>query len=244
MKKFWKRALLPVIATFALATTAVSSHAAVVDLTFEGIAPYPSNNDVFVRDAYNGGTSSAGLSGTNYGIGFSDNALVICLNTPGVGCSNTSRGGVGDPQSQLGGLFFLSGDAAIMDVFGGFTTGFSFNYSAISVPGTVTVYDGLGGTGNVLATLGIPTTPSNCGSEFGAGFCPFVPIGVGFDGTAKSVSFAGVENQIVFDDITFGSTTPGMSTVPLPPALPLFSAALLGLAGFMRVRRGPTRLAA
>ena len=46
-----------------------------------------------------------------------------------------------------------------MDVANGFDTGFSFYYAAAQ-PGSVTVYDGLDGTGNVLATLSLPATPS------------------------------------------------------------------------------------
>src|SRR5262245_26869199 len=85
------------------------ARADVIDLTFEGInATYPSGF-AFVQNFYNGGTSSDGTSGTNFGISFSSNAQAICLNTPGVTCSNTSRGGLGDPASQLGALFFLSG---------------------------------------------------------------------------------------------------------------------------------------
>jgi len=55
--------------------------AAVVDLTFENIAPYPNGNNVFIENYYNGGTSSIGTSGPNYGVAFPSNALLICLNT-------------------------------------------------------------------------------------------------------------------------------------------------------------------
>jgi hypothetical protein len=50
-------------------------------------------------------------------------------------------------------------------------------------------------------------TPSGPCPGHDAGFCPFFPIGLAFSGTAESVSFAGVANQIVFDDVTFGSVT-------------------------------------
>lgn len=82
------------------------------------------------------------------------------------------------------------------------------------------MYDGLNGTGSLLASLSLPTTSSNCDfSLYGAGFCPFVPVGVGFAGIAKSVSFAGVANQIGFDDITFGSVTPDPKPVPEPASV-------------------------
>jgi hypothetical protein len=161
------------------------------------------------RTSYNGGTSSDGTSGTNFGIGFTANALAICLNTPGISCSNTSRGGLGNPASALGALFFLDGAETFMNVPAGFDTGFSFFYTAPNQPGTVSVFDGLNGTGNLLATLNLPTTLSGCDSSFGAGFCPFFASGIGFSGIAQSISFAGVANQVVFDDVTFGQHHPG-----------------------------------
>lgn len=194
--------------------------AASIDLTFEGIAPYPNGNDVLIENFYNGGTSSIGTSGTNYGISFPDNALLICLNTLGTSCSNTSRGGMGDPDSQEGALFFLSGSSTFLDDPSGFTTGFSFNYTAISVGGSIQVYSGLDGTGTELASLALPTTTSACPAGYGAGFCPFFPIGVSFAGTAESINFGGTANEIVFDDVTFGSATPGPSgTVPEPTSI-------------------------
>lgn len=192
----------------ALTVFASPAHAITV-LDFEGVnATYPSGY-ANVQNFYNGGTSSDGTSGTNFGIGFTANALAICLNTPGISCSNTSRGGLGNPASALGALFFLDGAETFMNVPAGFDTGFSFFYTAPNQPGTVSVFDGLNGTGNLLATLNLPTTLSGCDSSFGAGFCPFFASGIGFSGIAQSVSFAGVANQVVFDDVTFGQHHPG-----------------------------------
>lgn len=99
----------------------------VVSLNFEGInASYPSTNYANISNFYNGGTSSQGTTGTNYGISFGSNALAICLNTLTGECSNTSRGGLA-PGSDKGGLFFLDGSETYMNVAAGFTTGFSFN---------------------------------------------------------------------------------------------------------------------
>ena len=226
----------------ALALVAGVGHADVIDLTFEGLAPtYPfTSSTTFVQNFYNGGTSSAGVTGPSDGITFSANALNICLNTPGVACSNTSRGGLGDPNSQHGGLFFLSGAQTFMNVAAGFTTGFSFNHSNVNDVGSVSVFTGLSGTGTMLATLSIPTTVSACTSAYAASFCPFSADGIAFAGLAHSVSFAGVENQIVFDDVTFGSSTPGPAPAPSSPepsSLAVIGTALAALGAARRKRR-------
>ncbi|HVP50063.1 MAG TPA: PEP-CTERM sorting domain-containing protein [Candidatus Bathyarchaeia archaeon] len=215
-----------------LATASLAANAAVIDLTFENIASYPwDSSSTYVLEYYNGGTSSVGTTGPNYGVSFPDNALNICLNTLGTVCSNTSRGGLGDPNSQLGALFFLSGSNTYVNVAAGFTTGFSFYYTAINFGGSVNVWSGLNGTGTLLATLNLPTTPSGPCNGYNAGFCPFYPIGVSFAGTAMSIDFGGVANQIVFDDVTFGSATPG---TPEPGTLVMFGSGLLGVAGMLR----------
>lgn len=194
--------------TALLALSATSTaFASTIDLTFEGIAS-PANPNPAIGNYYNGG------AGPNYGITFSSNALAICLNTTTVNCSNTSRGGLGDPNSQGGGLFFLSGSSTYLDDAAGFTTGFSLNYTAVSQTGSLGVYSGLDGTGTLLATLNLALTSTGSCSGYNAPFCPFVPVGVAFTGTAESIAFSGVANQIVFDDVTFGSTTPGPSPAP------------------------------
>ena len=199
-----------------------------VVLNFEGIAPYPNANNVFIQNYYNGGAASNGNIGPNDGVTFNAPALLICLNTLSTICSNTSRGGQGDFNSQLGGVFFLGSDAITMNVTSGFDTGFSFEYTAISTPGSVAVFDGLDGSGNNLASILLPPTTSGPCPGYNAGFCPFVPVGVSFGGVAESVVFSGAANEIVFDDITFGSSTPG--GVPEPATLGLVGGALVFVA--------------
>lgn len=234
--------LAALVATTATAMPAAAQSTVVLD--FEGVnATYPSGFAA-VGDFYNGGTSSDGTSGTNYGISFSSNALAICLNTPGVQCSNTSRGGLGDPSSQRGGLFFLSGSETFLNYDAGFETGFSFFYASPSVSGSVGVYDGLNGTGNLLATLSLPTTPSACDpATYLAGYCPFVAAGVTFSGIGRSISFAGAANTIVFDDVTFGSATPGGGGVPEAATWAMMIAGMGAAGGALRRRKAVAALA-
>src|SRR6202007_2722651 len=84
--------------------------------------------------------------------------------------------------------FFLNGNF-VMNVAGGFTSGFSFYYDAYPDAGTVVVYDGLNATGNILQTLNLPVTGVGC---FTAAFYDcWQTLGVTFSGTAKAVHFSG-----------------------------------------------------
>jgi hypothetical protein len=113
-----------------------------------------------------------------------------------------------------------------MNVAGGFTTGFSFYYSAIYDSGTINVWSGLNDTGTLLATLTLPVTPDGVGTNpactmSNEPFCPFVAFGVTFSGTAESVDFGGTVNQIGFDNITLGSSVPVSSATPEPVSFSL-----------------------
>jgi len=213
------------------ALMAASAANATIDLNFEGInSTYPSGF-AFINGFYDGGTSSDGTTGPNYGITFSPNAQAICLNSTTVVCSNTSKGGLGPANSREGALFFLSGSSTFMDIPAGFTTGFSFNYVSVS---DVAVWSGVDGTGSLLATINLSPDSGSC-PGYSAAFCPFSPIGVAFSGTGKSIEFAGVANEIVFDDVTFGSVTPGVPE-PATWAMMMLGLAGLGLAGRRRAK--------
>lgn len=226
------------VASTAALSIAGAANAAVVSLNFEGVnATYPSGF-AQVLDFYNGGLSSDGTTGTDYGISFSSEALAICLNSDTVSCSNTTRGGLA-PGSDKGGLFFLSGSETILTMASGFDTGFSFFYSQIQPNnGIIKVFDDVNGTGNLLASFNLPTTPSGCPGYPGA-YCPFVAQGVSFAGIGKSVSFGGVANYVVFDDITFGSATPVITGGVPEPSTWAMAILGMGLAGatLRRARR-------
>lgn len=221
MKIFSKVAALATV----IVGAATTADAAVVVLTFEGIG-----NQASINDFYNGGTDSAGNSGTNYGINFS---------TASLGLIDSDAGGSGNFANEPSAstiAFFLSGSAATMNVAAGFDTGFSFFYSAFE-DAFVTVYSGLNGTGTVLANLPLVTNFSNggCVGDPTGQACHWDAVGVTFSGTAHSVDFGGVANQAGFDNITLGSATPGSGT-PEPAAWALMITGF-GLVGASLRRR-------
>lgn len=217
---------------------AAAARAAVV-LDFENIAPtYPfASNSVLALDYYNGGTSSAGTSGPDYGAEVSGNGLVLCLNTLTVICpapqSNASRGGLA-PGSDKAALLFTSNSDPYINVAAGFNTGFAFNYASVAQSGSAQVYSGLNGTGTLLASIPLVPNAGACPGYVGV-YCPFSGAGTSFLGVAQSVFFAGAANQIVFDDITFGSAIPG---VPEPTTNVMMLAGLLLLGSLAVSRRG------
>jgi hypothetical protein len=192
-------------------------------LSFEGL-----KDNEPVLNYYNGGLGGMGSGpSSNFGIVFSANSLAILEDEAG-GSGNFA----GEPSASTV-VYFLSGGADTMNVAAGFTTGFSFFYSADNNPGSITVWDGLNGTGNKLATLSLPTNPNpNCTIDPGSGFCNWTAIGVSFSGTAESVDFGGSANQIGFDNITLGSSTP--ETVPEPSSLLLLGLTAAGILGAMK----------
>lgn len=218
----------------ALAVGTISSaHAAVVTLDFEGVVPDPrvfGETYPAVLDYYSGGASEAGTTGPNYGISASSTALAFCIDKSILRClgSNAAKGGVGPGGSRFTAIFLNGPQAnvsATFNVLKGFDTGFAFTYST-TISGSVDIFDGLDGSGNLLGTLALGATPSTCPPSARADFCPFVATGLGFAGIARSVVLSGSTNAIVFDDLTFGSAA------LIAPAVPEPAAWMMMLAGF------------
>ncbi|MCH8345573.1 MAG: hypothetical protein IIC87_01440 [Chloroflexi bacterium] len=168
-------------------------------LDFEGLG-----NLERILNFYDGGFGGFGSGpGPDYGISFGPDALAL-IDADAGGSGNFAN----EPSANTI-AFFLTGPGVVMNVKNGFTDGFSFYYTSARV-GTVTVYDGPNGTGNVLATVPVEKQYNTCGAPDPTGaFSCWTAVGVTFSGTAFSVNFGGAWNQTGFDDITLGSATPG-----------------------------------
>ena len=171
---------------------------------------------------YNGG------GGPNYGVSFSDATLAL-VDADAGGSGNFAN----EPSADTV-MFFLDANNAILTVAAGFDTGFSFYYSS-STAATVTVWDDVGGTGNLLGSLDLSAQGfDNCGGDPTGDFCNWTAVGVAFAGTAKSINFGGTANQTGFDNITFGADVP---VIPEPSTYALMALGLAGIGLATRRRR-------
>lgn len=194
-----------------------NANASIIVLDFEG-----AGDNATLNDFYNGGTDSAGNSGTNYGITFSSNSLGL-IDADAGGSGNFAN----EPTASTA-MYFTTGTGAILNYAAGFDTGFSFFYTS-SGPASVNVFDDVDGAGTLLGTIDlIGQHTLNCAGDPGGTFCNWSNVGVSFAGIAKSIDFGGTQNQVAFDDITFGSATAGQ--IPEPSILAFLGLGLLGLA--------------
>lgn len=209
-------------ATAAAALLAVSGVASadVITLDFEGL-----KNGEAVQNFYNGGTGSLGSSGTNYGVSFTSATLALIDSDAGGG------GNFANEPSASTIMFFLGAATPILNFAAGFDTGFSFFYTSATAA-TVTVWSGLDGTGDLLGSITVNAQfNQGCSGDPSGAFCNWTAAGVAFSGVARSINFGGTADQTGYDNITFGSATPG---VPEPGSLALAGLALLGLAASRR----------
>ena len=224
MSRFFANLFLCAVVLPVVFDTAASGQTTVLD--FEGL-----QDREVVGEFYNGGVGGDGSGpGPDLGVLFSLNGLALIDEDAG------GTGDFGGEPSPSTILFFTEGNETFMNVEAGFDTGFSFFYSAVNNEGSVSVFDGLNGTGTLLASIDLPLTPRSGAPDPTGLFSPFIARGVGFSGTARSVSFAGVNDQIGFDNITFGSVEPEPPTVPEPTS-PLLLAGLVAGAFARRIRR-------
>jgi hypothetical protein len=218
-----RSSFLRVASAAALLAVAAPLQAQVTQLNFEGIV------------GPQGETASIGSFYNSVGVEFLGNALALCsrFETRGVAPLASCEGNFqNQPAPGTSIMFFLTSSQTGFNFASGFTTGFSFFYTSPFETGSLQIFDGLNGSGSLLASLDLATTPNPPGCPTFA--CRFDAAGVGFDGTARSVIFAGVANRIGFDNVTFGSRTP--TPVPEPASAVLLAAGALGLLGIARRR--------
>lgn len=204
-----------------LGAVAAWMQAASFQLTFEGM-----KNQEQVADFYNGGTgggqydeagvryaNGASMGAPNYGVSFGGNALAVI---------SEDAGGTGLFNNNPSGATVLAFNNVIkansyMNVAKGFTTGIAFWYSQPFYPITIKIYDGLNGTGKLLATANLPQSRTDCPVDKkgkSVANC-FTPTSIPFQGIAKSVDFTDA-NFSAFDNLTIGDVV----SVPIPPLAP------------------------
>lgn len=206
-----KKLLLTAAAASVAAVSAPA--AAVVTLDFEGIGD---NNPVgnFYAPEYV----------------FSDATLAL------VDADAGGNGNFANEPSSDTVMFFLDANNAVLDVTNGFDTGFSFFYTS-STAATVNVWSGLGATGSLLGSIDLAAQHTdNCIGDPNGTFCNWDAIGIDFAGTAFSIDFGGTANFTAYDNITFGSATPG-GAVPEPATWAFMIFGFGAIGGAMRRQR-------
>ncbi len=197
----------------ALSCAAVPATASVTTLTFEGIGDKQPVGNFYAPDYI-----------------FSPATLAL------IDADAGGTGNFANEPSPSTVMFFLDANNAILDVVNGFDTGFSFYYSS-AVSATISVYDGPNATGSILAQLVLDAQAGqNCTGDPTGGYCNWTPVGVAFAGTAYSIDFGGTADLTGYDNITFGSDTPGNPGVPEPATWALLIAGF-GLVGAAARRR-------
>ena len=229
-RQLFSRSILS--AGIVMALSVSTANADVITLGFEEFGVVDESEEI--GDFYTGGTNEAGVTGPDYGMTFSDNALALTSRTTD---EPEAEGNFENNPVDDNIMFFLGGDAATLNVEGGFETGFSFYYSS-SEEAFVDVYSEPGGEGELLESLELSANwrDNDCVTDVSIPYCNFDPVGVNFDGVAQSVDFGGTINRVGYDAITLGTDRPGESTpvdptpVPAPATLALFLVGMGGLA--------------
>lgn len=137
------------------------------------------------------------------GITFSPNALGIMSTDAldALGFPDEFGGNFAPPPSGTTALTYGEEGAIVMNVEGGFDNQLSFFYASPFANHTVTLYDGFGASGNILASVPLSTTASGSLPHV---YAEFEQVTLPFAGVARSVSFGSVPNKLILDDILLG----------------------------------------
>ncbi|MGB7273146.1 MAG: Calx-beta domain-containing protein [Geitlerinemataceae cyanobacterium] len=137
------------------------------------------------------------------GIRFSGNALGIIGVCPIVesGSDDELGGNFSHQPSGVTALTYAEGDEIVLEAIEGFDAQLSFSYASPFREHSISIYDGLDGTGNLLASATLSPTPAG---EFPNAYSEFAFVTIPFSGIARSVTFGDFANKIVIDDILLG----------------------------------------
>jgi Bacterial Ig-like domain (group 3) len=161
------------------------------NVTFSGL-----KNLEFIQNYYNGGTGSFGSGpGPDYALTFTSNAQAIV---------SASKGGSGNFINNPGDtpvMFFQTGGNVTMSATNRVSVAILFYYSALQ-SGSVTVYDGSNGTGNILANIALNPNNSGCNTYK---LCVWSPVGIPLSTAAGSIRFSGTADNIAIGKISLGN---------------------------------------
>jgi hypothetical protein len=192
------KSLLTSILLIAIAVSPLASQTK-GNVTFSGL-----KNLEFINNYYNGGTGSLGSGpGPDYALTFTSNAQAIV---------SAAKGGSGNFINNPGNtpvMFFQTGANITMTAANGVSVALLFYYSALQ-PGSVTVYDGPNGTGNILADIALSPNNSGCNAYK---LCVWSPVGIPLGTAAASIRFAGTANNIAIGKTELGKALPTTTTL-------------------------------
>ncbi len=189
-------------------------------LNFNGLGNTQVVGTFNIGNFYNGG----GFPGTNYGVTFSSDFFGLRSAENG-GSGNFSPTPLGTPAIFVDGP---TGSPAtgVMNVAPGFSSGLNFFYTAGftgTQAETVAIWNGVNGTGTVLATIVLGNNNTSCTSPL---YCTWSVAGASFSGTAHSVTFSGPADELGIADITIGSSS---TAIPEPGSIFLLGTGLAAI---------------